>query len=454
VRTLGLVLALSAMLTTAGAGAQPNESAAELVQIRAELERLLERVDRLEQQNVTLAAENEALRVAAREGSTEMEALKGQTWVLTEQSAAAGKALEGLQGAQWAGRLTFRGDLRYRHEDIWDDAATPGGTQVTADRYRDRLRVRVGLEARPTENVTASVQFATAENGDPRSPNQSLDGTFSRKAIDLDQAFFDWRYASWGHLIGGKMRMPFFRPGQSTFFDGDLNPEGLALTFSHGVGFGSAYRFWLDEVSGAEIARTADAMLHGVQVGVRFPIGASTLILAAHYYDLAAGQGRRGLFYGCSATSDACANGNTTTGPAGAGVLAHDFNVLNVSTQFNTTLGSRPLQLWGEVNENDDPADLNLAWAAGFLYGAAANAGTWEAGAAYQSMEKDALFGQFVDSDFGGGTTDSRGWIVRAGYAPLRNWVLNATYFMNQRNMDVGTLSDYDRLQLDFNLRF
>ena len=50
--------------------------------------------------------------------------------------------------------------------------------------------------------------------------------------------------------------------------------------------------------------------------------------------------------------------------------------------------------------------------------------------------------------------------MVRAGYAPVRNWALNATYFINKRNVDRGqrapaqTEVDYDRLQLDFNVKF
>lgn len=69
-------------------------------------------------------------------------------------------------------------------------------------------------------------------------------------------------------------------------------------------------------------------------------------------------------------------------------------------------------------------------------------------------VEKDALFAQLIDSDFGGGNSDSEGWLLRGGFAPQKNWTLNATYFLNQRNIDVGTQSDYDRLQVDFNVKF
>jgi Putative porin len=93
------------------------------------------------------------------------------------------------------------------------------------------------------------------------------------------------------------------------------------------------------------------------------------------------------------------------------------------------------------------------------MFGKASNPQTWEFGAAYQVIEKDALFGQLIDSDFAGGATDAEGWVMRAGFAPVRNWALNATYFLNSRNRDVPTSlgqteTDYDRLQVDFNVKF
>ena len=72
----------------------------------------------------------------------------------------------------------------------------------------------------------------------------------------------------------------------------------------------------------------------------------------------------------------------------------------------------------------------------------------------YQSIDKDALFGQFIDSDFGNGETDSEGWALRGAYAPVRNIAVNLTYFINTLNKDVGTEFDYDRLQLDFNWKY
>ena len=95
---------------------------------------------------------------------------------------------------------------------------------------------------------------------------------------------------------------------------------------------------------------------------------------------------------------------------------------LKASSNSTRSSVQLPLQLWGNYAENQDPDDMNTAWSAGVLLGKASNYHTWEAGVAYEVLEKDAIFGQFVDSDFADGVTDGEGWIFRAGYAPQRNW--------------------------------
>ena len=119
---------------------------------------------------------------------------------------------------------------------------------------------------------------------------------------------------------------------------------------------------------------------------------------------------------------------------------------------------------------------LDTAYSAGLSYGAAGAAkGTWELGLIWQKTEKDALFGQLLDSDFGDGNTDTKGFVLRGGYSIARNWTLNATLFLNELSNDVpqtvtvfneatpaplDTTSltvndrDYKRLQLDLNFRF
>jgi hypothetical protein len=425
-------------------------SSEELTDIRNQLRDLLERVDRLEQQNETLRAQNEALQV-------EGEYLESGSQDLRNEATTEKAPPRDAEAPSWTDRVAFGGDLRYRHEQISDDTVDDSGVS-SATRYRDRIRARLNAQVQATEDVSVGIGFATAEGGDPRSSNQTLGEVFSRKSVDLDLAYFDWSFADRSHLIGGKMKQPFFKPGENLFWDGDINPEGLALTFQRGMLFGSAYSYWLEEVSGPKTARTSDTMLFGGQIGARLEVGESNLVLAAQYYDLSAGQGRAPFYNGDP-------NGNTTieVGTPPAAVLLYDYRVVDLMAELNASWdapwGAVPLQIWAAIAQNQDPNDLNTAWAAGAGLGDAADGRTWELGAAYHSVEKDALYAQLIDADLGGGLSDANGWVLRAGYAPVKNLTMNVTYFINNRNVDVPNAAgqtdvDYDRLQLDFNMKF
>ena len=118
-------------------------------------------------------------------------------------------------------------------------------------------------------------------------------------------------------------------------------------------------------------------------------------------------------------------------------------------------MGVLPLTFWANYAQNmADDVEYDTAYAVGAMLGKASNAKTWEAGLFYQAIDKDALFGQWVDSDFGDGRTDSEGWVLKGAYAPVKNFTIAGTYFMNTLNKDVGVELDYDRLQLDLNYKF
>jgi len=467
VKNLMIAAAVAAALSQLPAGAQaasPND----LAEIREQIQGLMQRVDKLEQENQALKTENAELKSQGEELKAQSDYLKSETRGLRKENAVQAADADKVKGTDWASKVVVTGDLRYRYEAIADDtlnAAPPAGV-TAADRYRDRIRARLAVTAKATDNITVGLGLTSAEGNDPRSGNQSLTNVFSKKAIELDLAYFDWKFASWGNLIGGKMKTPLVRGAQNLFWDNDITPEGVAFTFTRGIWFGSAYNFWLQEVGGNEPTVTSDPMIHGAQIGVRMPVGGSTLTLAAHYYDLSASQGRpipQAPFF------NNASNNNTTIGPAATAALLNDYEVFDVLAQFDTTLGSLPFVLWVEAAQNQDPSgvvpgttipnDQDTAFSGGFQFGRASNAKTWEFGAMYQKVEKDALFAQLIDSDFAGGFADNDGFVVRAGYAPVRNWVLNASYFINQRNVERAngagqTEVGYDRLQLDFNVKF
>ena len=146
-------------------------------------------------------------------------------------------------------------------------------------------------------------------------------------------------------------------------------------------------------------------------------------------------------------------------------MLKYDYNVLELGAELGTTLFDLPFLVWADYAQNlASGVQYDTAWSAGVYLGKAASRRTWEAGFLYQSMDKDAMYAQMIDSDFAGGVTDSEGWLLRAGYAPVKNIVLNATYYINTLAKDVAPVSgpgyaigkdaDFNRLQLDVNYKF
>ena len=127
------------------------------------------------------------------------------------------QAQETKAPASWADTLVFKGDLRYRYESIEEEGKV--------DRTRNRIRARIGAEAKPSDEVTVGLRLSTAQDNDPVSSNQTLGEGFSRKDIFLDLAYLDYHPAAVKglSLIGGKMENPFARVSDLVW-DGDLNP--------------------------------------------------------------------------------------------------------------------------------------------------------------------------------------------------------------------------------------
>jgi hypothetical protein len=372
---------------------------------------------------------------------------------------------------EWVGRWQWKGDLRYRNEDIKQEFNP-------AERNRDRIRIRAGVVAKVNDTVKAEVQLTTGESlvsggyGDARSPNQTLTDASSRKRVWFDTAFIEWNpTANWKATLG-KMRYPWVRPANVLFFDNDINPEGLALGWQQGTDGLFATAFYVDL---AERAATADSTMLGAQFGWRGDIASGTrLTVAASYFDHGAVEGYNAVQDG---TLPGNAFGNTTTNSAAIcrpGILntttttaciADDFNVAEVLAELTMQVGGKPLTFSADYAKNNKanfgvgttPSGLDTAYAAGVQYGRVTTANTWEVAYLYQKVENDALYGQWVDSDFGGGSTGSKGHVFKVGYGFGRNFRFNGTYFWNDTNIDVPTTiagvpvtgRGYKRLQLD-----
>lgn len=362
-------------------------------------------------------------------------------------SADAGAATTTQAIPAWVHALSFKGDFRYRNETI--------DQQLRDRRNRDRLRVRAGFTARVNDTVRAEVGLATSEDNDPRSSNVTLGASNSRKDIYFDLAYVEWQALPSLKLLGGKMKYPWQRPGTSTLFDGDLNPEGLAAAWQQGDVFASAFHYFLDERADA-----SESTLQGAQFGWKPALGEGRLTLAAAWFDFHRVRARDPFHAG-----NPHGNTTTTTGCQGGAqsCLVHDYDLLEAFAEYSHPLAGRPLVVFADLITNQAAGSSeDTAWSAGVTWGRAADPRQWEVGYTFQEVQKDAVFAQFVDSDVGAGSTDHRAHVFRAAYAVAKNWILNATYQRAQTDLAVPVViagnpvrgRDYERLQLDLNFRF
>jgi hypothetical protein len=452
VRKTVLATAVAAALTlSAGqASAQTKGTAtkAEVQSIQAQMQALAERLNRLEATNAELKTQNAELQSLADRREAEVDYLKSQTKELREEGAVAANEISKVKGADWATKIKGRGDFRYRHESIWQERNVSGQAADAADQHRHRIRARLGFDFKATDNVKGTLLLATGGD-DPRSSNQTLGSAGTRKSIGLDMGYVDWKFMEGGNLLLGKQANPIFRPGQSLFYDSDYNPEGGAVKFDRGMFFGTAYGWWLSENFNSNPANeNTDSAIFGLQGGLKFPLLGGETVLAANYYECGSCQGESPLYNNSG-------NGNTTFLAGTTNRLTYGYEILELGAQTGTVVMDLPLTFWANYAQNmASDVEYDTAWAVGAVVGKASNARTWEAGLFYQELDRDALFGQWIDSDFGGGRTDSEGFVLKGGYAPVKNFTVNATYFMNTIQKDAAVELDYDRLQLDLNYKF
>jgi hypothetical protein len=427
-------------------------------------------IDALKQQLAALSAKIEALEKAQAQTRKTVD----------ETQATADKTADVV--AQSKSALSFAGDLRYRNESF-------DVQYVDRDRNRDRIRARFNATFRVNDTINGQIGISTG-SADPRSGNQTLTDQNARKDFDLDVAYVTWAPTPALKLTLGKQRYAWTRTG-SLFYDNDVNPEGIAVNYAKGNFFAGVFYDWLAEralsFSNVTTGTNVDSIMFGTQLGYRIPISDSVrLTLAGTYMDFNGVQGYNPLFGGSSFgnTTSTSATVCNRSLAAGTACLLSDFDIIEGSADLTASVGGKPLRFFIDYAQNLEAEinpvandELDTAYAVGTLFNAAtATKGSWEVGLLYQQIEKDALFGQLVDSDFGDGNTDTRGFVIRGGYTFARNWTVNGTLFLNELSNDVpqtvtvfngatpavydtrnitGVFDrDYKRLQLDLNFRF
>ncbi len=333
---------------------------------------------------------------------------------------------------RWIDSIDWTGDLRLRYEGI-DEAGE-------ARRDRFRFRGRFGFASQLSDKVQFSARLATSD-GDPVSTNLDFGNGFSSKDIAIDQVFVTWNALNDLDIAVGKMGRPWFRAGSnSLLWDSDLNPEGINATWSSGMLFASLGTFVVDERSDSD-----DSLLHSFQAGINKRFSeVSRLVFSAAYFDYTNTIGNKPFYLDRPKGNSVDAAGN----------FIYDYDILEISTEYAAVLYDWPVLVYGVWAQNIAVDIQDTAFAVGFMVGLVEAPGNMQFSYAWYDTEADAVMGIFTDSDFGAGSTDSKGHFIKARYGLTKNIVLNATFIISEIEMFRNNPHDYDRVQLDIEFLF
>ena len=254
-------------------------------------------------------------------------------------------------------------------------------------------------------------------------------------------------------LLGGKFDLPFYY--SSLVWDADLTPEGAALSLTPAAGpceFAvTGGIFSIDELK----KLTADPYLVGAQAGLtwsparrdwRLARKALKVRLAGAYYDYA--NMKSGMV-----TTGGSRFGNSAlpTSTADVTYLAHRFKEFAVTGEVGSLLFSKPVKLSGDIVTNTAIGASNQGYQFALRWGKTDLPWACEIGGFYQRLERDAVVGQFTDSDFGEGGTDRLGYAVFATIGTLKNSTFGAKWYAANA---ITHQEKIRRLQVDWVTKF
>lgn len=417
---------------------------------------------------------------------------------------------------EWLNRISVYGDVRLRYQgDRYDEGndppqnvdffyQLPDGTtrNTTEDRDRLRLRARLGLNARLSEQFRAGVRITTDDgSGNPTSTNVDLGRYETRYATTWDLAFLQWDYTPTSFIAGGRIANPYY--STDLIWAPDLTFDGIAATYKPRLsltweGFMTAGAHPLREVESGPFTRAGDQWLYAFQAGAGWTgADSSNFKFALSYYDFSNVEGELNpdfptgnAFYNAQ-TPSFRRRGNTMfnvaylSSPGGTPVygIASKFRVASVAAQYElarydpvrVSINGEWLNNLGfdadDIRTRIGPAIAELpldktgatgverkrtkAYRLGMQVGRAQvlRLSDWQAFGGYRYLERDAVLDGLTSGDYRLGGTDQKAYFLGLNYGLATNAWLQLRY-VSARSLDAAVKYDIDTWYLDFNGRF
>lgn len=444
----------------------------------------------------------------------------------------------------WLDSIKWEGDLRLRYQvddfahgnataqdyayESWEDAmfwvggfqnVDPNAITRAADmakvnsagiatansnekRERYRLRARIGMLAKISDDWSGGIRLATGSATDRVSTNQTLGQDWNKYTLSVDRAYLKYDPAEWLSISGGRIPNPWF--STDLVWDEDLNFEGMAATWKPVFNNGAIKPFLTVgafPIKEENPPASSGRWMHGVQAGSQWDISANTRLkfgLAWYGFKDFEGQVENDSALDALTFEPAAASygqyeyssklrqkGNTLfrtnasqdRGKVSYWGLASKFRPINLTASLDLAqFDPVHVILTGDWVKNTafDRAEIASRTAGrlnltdgkdnGYQYKLTVgmpklkDARDWQVSAAYRYLGSDAVVDAFTDSDFGGGGTNLKGYTLGLQYAVDRNAVVGLRWLSaDQIESFTGNPNhkfSLDVLQADVNVRF
>jgi hypothetical protein len=377
-----------------------------------------------------------------------------------------------------------------RNAPLADSGFTSGNTQDDVNQLR--LRVRLGVEARLSDEVHTEVRIATGGTENRVSTTQTLGANgaaFNKYSLWLDRGYIRYDPFQWAGMQAGRMPNPFV--GTDLMWDDNVNFDGISLHFKDKKADGfvpyvtmGVFPLATESAPAKPYSRT----LLAAQAGAASDVSTKTRArFGVAYYNFRNLEGRvessDNYIPGIGPITSTYANTEYGASLRQKGNTLVRINANNDDTATIWGLASRfrPLllsfgtdyarmdalhfmfgvdyvkNLGFDRNEiqNRTGATFTDGRSTGhqvkFLVGAPVvrRKGEWNTSVTYRSLGSDAVPDAFTDGTFGGGGTNLRGYILGFNYGVDLATTLTLRY-MSARNIDSPSmLSDSHTFKLN-----
>ncbi|HTV52926.1 MAG TPA: putative porin [Steroidobacteraceae bacterium] len=371
-------------------------------------------------------------------------------------------------------------------------AAADPFIDTTEDRYRLRLRARLGVEGDLTDTLRAYIRLASGSLTQVAGSESQTLGTYgNRYTVGIDQAYIVWDTSpasklSFNTIEGGRTPNPWFTPTELVYAR-DLTFEGVNDTMRVGWGEGGADRSHVYLTLGAipmlEVPLQAqdDKWLLGAQLGtnLRFRDGNDHLRFAVAYYDFLKVSGELNSPYSVLLNYTAppfVQWGNTmfniANNPSNPTedlfALAAHFRIVDLAANYEHAVGRYDFAVNAEAVRNigynlgevealsnesfNSPQDKGYVAEVSFGDPVVDRFGLWRVALGYRYVQADAVIDAWTDADFHEGGTNTQGYYLWASFGFAPNTWVRLRYLSG--NEITGPRYGDDIVQLDVNTRF